>query len=930
MVGLRLGVLLALFGPALASAADPADTAVHLNIPAQDLAGALREFARETGLQVARLSSDSDPIPRGNAVVGDYTIKSALDQLLAGTGLRYRFINPRTIAIVPEQAPPVSPEPPPNPGNSTHPVEKDMSMKQNFRFRQFAAVAVACTAVAGAGRACADEPASTAGTLDEVIVTAQKRAESVQTIPIAISALTAGDLAEQGVTEPRALEAIVPNMRWIAANAASNIFIRGVGDITFHLNQVGAVGLYMDEVSLNAPTLSTFGLFDLQRVEVLRGPQNTLFGRNTTGGAVQFVSVKPDTTAGVSGYGILTGGNFGRFNVEGGVNLPVNDRIAIRLSAARFAQGDYLNNGFLDHAEGGYERTQGRAQLLWHVTDDLDALFSANAGQFRGSVARYKEIGLGTPSNPAAVQCPANLTNAQPGNGCVDQTGFADSGNYSWISDNAVNRNTADVKGASMRFDWRLPSMTLTSLTAFEKSRADRAEDSTGGPSYIFDFEQGSQTKQWSQEFHAASEGDTAVRWIGGAYFFDETADWTTLPLRANPALTNVTVPGLPVTATDFTGFMPFTITNQRDRAYSAYGQLEFKPVEKGRLTFGLRYTSDEKSGLVKDGIATQTSPMDPTTFVTADYINALLVGGTQVPTGSALRAVCPKPLPFTECYALTPFDLKNNAVGGKVAFDYQMTDSALGYVSISRGFKAGFVSIGALDYVARGGSSVSPEYLTTYEVGVKSQAFENRLRVNVALFDNEWKDEQLSLVLATPGTGLNPVFTNVPRTQSYGADVEMEWVPTRDWLVKSALGLLHSAVKEVGPALEASDGAQVGSELLAAPKVTWNGLVKRYWEIGSGRASVQGNWSYTGSQHFDLINSPDQIEPGYWLFNAAAAYEFNTRHPLELSLWGKNLTGTQYCSERTSQSGIPFGNIAVCTVGDVRRFVGLTLSGKF
>jgi iron complex outermembrane recepter protein len=803
-------------------------------------------------------------------------------------------------------------------------------MKSSGFFSRLAALLFACGAVAAHGTACADEPSAVTGELEELIVTAQKRTESVQSIPIAISAVSAGDLAALGVTEPRGLEGIVPNMRWIASNATSNIFIRGVGDITFHLNQVGAVGLYMDEVSLNAPTLSTYGLFDLQRVEVLRGPQNTLFGRNTTGGAVQFVSQKPDLDAGVSGYGTVTGGNFGRFNVEGAVNLPLNERMAVRLSAARFAQGDYINNVFLNDKEGAYQRTQGRVQLLWRMTDDLDALFNVNAGEFRGSVARYKEIGLGTPGNPGSAQCPYNLVRAVPGNGCVDQTGFADSGDYNSVSSNRVNLNTSDVKGASARFDWRLPAFTVTSLTAFEKSDAQRAEDSTGGPDYIFDFEQGSATKQWSEELRAASKDDAAVRWIVGAYFFDETADWTTLPVRANQALTNVTVPGQPIPDTNFTGFMPFTITNQKDRAYSGYGQLEFKPADKLRLTTGLRYTSDQKSGIVKDGIATLTTPFDPTSFFTADSINALVAGGTQVPAGSALRLACPRPLPRTECYAFTPFDLTNNAFGGKVSLDYQFTDDLLGYASVSRGFKAGFVSIGALDYVARGGSTVSPEYLTTYELGIKSQAFDNTLRMNAAIFNNNWRDEQLSLVLATPGTGLNPVFTNVPRTQSYGADLEAEWVPTHDWLFKSSVGLLHSAVKDIGSALAASDGAVVGSVLLAAPKITWNGLIKKSWPVGAGRASLQGNWSYTGSQHFDLINSPDQIEPDYWLFNGTAAYEFGTKHPYELSLWGKNLTGTQYCTERASQSGVVFGNTALCYVGDTRRFVGLTLTGKF
>ena len=773
---------------------------------------------------------------------------------------------------------------------------------------------------------------TTEGALEEILVTAQKRAESLQDVPIAVSAATGSDLAALRINTSKDIEVLVPNMRWVGndGEAVNNVFIRGVGDDSFQLNQVGGVGLYMDEVSLNSPVLANFGLFDLQRVEVLRGPQNTLFGRNTTGGAIQYLSNKPDPDAGWTGYGTVTGGNFGRNDVEAAINIPVGDRVALRVAGARFAQGNYLDNLFLNDKEGGYQRSAARAQLLWKVTDDLDALFSANVGTFRGSVARYKQIGLGTPGDPASVQCPYNLIRAQPGNGCVDQTGFADSGNYADVYDNGVNLFEISSGGGSVRLDWRLPSFTVTSLTAFEHADSKRAEDSTAGPSYILDFMQGSDTNQMSQELRAVSGDDAPVRWITGVYFFNEQAFWTTVTDRANPALTNVAVPGLPVPATDWTAYRPFTLASQKDRVYSGYGQLELKLTKKARLTTGLRYTAEEKSGVVKNGIVTVTTPTDPTAYVGADQINALLVGATEVPVGSALRLACPHPLASTECYALTPFDITNSALGGKISLDYRLTDEMLGYASVSRGFKGGAISIGPLDYAARGGSTVTPEYLVTYELGLKAQMLNNTLRVNTAVFYNKWKDQQLYLVLNTPGTGFNPVYVNVPRTQSYGADVEIEWAPARDWFTRTALGLLESSVEEVGAALAASDGATAGSTLIAAPKVTWNGLIRREWTVPGGRLSLQGDWSFTGTQHFDLVNSPDQIEPSYWLFNARAAYLFGSKAQYELSLWGENLTRTQYCVSRFSQAGVVFGNTAVCVANEATRFFGLTFNGKF
>ncbi|MFO1468201.1 MAG: TonB-dependent receptor [Steroidobacteraceae bacterium] len=931
-----------------ASVPRASDTHVlHFDIRATSLSGALRELARQCGLQIARFSDDARELAVG-PLNGEMTCTQALDRLLTGTGLAYRFLNDQTVAIMRAEEPTAA-EPPDNasaapdastssPG--TQPGTNDKTGEKTMTHRGLLARLGAffgfCTAAAGL--ACAQtaqnaptESAEPTG-LAEIIVTAQKRAESVQDVPIAITAISAGDLARLGIVESRSIESAVPNMRWIANQGSnvSNVFIRGVGDISFHLNQVGAVGLYMDEISLNSPILSTFGMFDLQRVEVLRGPQNTIFGRNTTGGAVQFVSQKPIMDE-FSGRGSLSAGNYGRFDVDGAINLPAGEHAAIRLALARFSLGNYLNNDFLGKQQGAYHRDAGRAQLLWKPTDSLDVLFNVHAGQSSGGFTGYKQVGLGTPSDPGAAQCPANLIKAVPGNGCVDQTGHADSSNFSHVSDNGVDVLESKVRGASARLDWRLPAFTVTSLTAYEHSDGRRMEDSNGSPSYIFDFSQGSNANQWSEELRAASREDSAIRWIGGVYYFRETGHWTTLPYRANQALTNVTVPGLPVPATDWFAFIPFTDTHQKDEVYSGYGQLEFKFNERFRLTAGLRFTSEKKRGTVRNGIVTRTdAPVSPFQFVDANLLDSLLVGATEVPAGSSLRVACPKPLPFTKCVAYSPFDIKNNELGGKVSLDYRVSENTLTYLSASRGFKAGGISLGALDYVARGGSQVSPEYLLTFELGGKTELFDRTLRINAAVFHNRWTDQQLFLVLNTAGTGLNPVYTNVPKTESYGFEAEIDWAPTPDWYLRNSVGLLHSEVKEIGAELAASNGAVVGSQLIAAPKVTWNGILRRYWSVGPGRISLEGNWSYTGSQHFDLVNSPDQIEDSYWLFNASAGYQFGAKQQYEISLWGKNLTGTQYCAQRISQAGVVFGNVASCIPNEARRFIGIALRGSF
>lgn len=762
--------------------------------------------------------------------------------------------------------------------------------------------------------------------LQEVVVTAQKRSESLQDVPLAVSVLSADTLSQLSLTDSRDIATTVPNMSWVATDGTnvSNIYIRGVGDFNFHVNQVGAVGLYMDDVSLNSPILSSFGLFDVERVEVLRGPQNTLFGRNTTGGAVQIISRKPRLSEGWGGYAEVTGGNYGRFDVEAALNVPLGERAAARVAVARYAQGDYLDNLNLARHEGAYQRSEGRAELLVRVTDNLQALVSGNVGTFRGSAERFKQIGLGTPGAPGLSNCPYLAVDSNPGNGCSDQTGFVDNGVYTDVWANAVDLFETHVRGGSLRLDWKLPVLTLTSLSAYQHADSRHAEDDDGGPSYIFNDYQTTNTDQWSQEFRAASLDTAAVKWIAGALYFQENGRFDEIVRRADPILTDVLVPGTPVPAQDVQTFMPFVMANQKDSVWSAYGQAESNLTDRLRLTAGARYTWESKSGLQEPGAVSDTTPVfGPDEYIGAGQVDQLLVGATRVGPGPLLFN-CPAPLPLNDCYASLPFSHNYNAAGGKIALDYRFNARALGYVSVARGFKAGGISLGPIDFIFKGGSPVNSEYLWTYEGGLKTQWLDNRLRLNLAVFDNRWTDEQLFLVSATPA-GPAGVYVNVPRTESYGAEAELNWIPVPGWYLMSSLGLLHSAVRDAGTAV-----ATVGSVLIASPKVTWSGLVRKEWPIANGHLALQADWHYTGSQHFDLSNTPNQIEPGYWIYNAKASYRFGPEERYEASLWGKNLTQTQYCTVRSSLAGLGFGDTATCTPNEARRFFGLSFRANY
>ena len=216
--------------------------------------------------------------------------------------------------------------------------------------------------------------------LEEVVVTAQKRAESVQDVPIAINAIVGDQLDALGVQGADDLVTLFPNLS-LQNNSSINsgVTIRGVGTNNWHITGLQAVGQYQDEVSLFSQYTSQLGLFDMERVEILRGPQNTLFGRNTTGGAVNYISRKPSTD-GIEGYGLTNIGNEGRIDVEGAVNIPLGERAALRVAGQTVNRDGIFNNVFNGRKMGDIERHSGRVQLLFNISDRTEILANVHVG----------------------------------------------------------------------------------------------------------------------------------------------------------------------------------------------------------------------------------------------------------------------------------------------------------------------------------------------------------------------------------------------------------------------------------------------------------------------------------------------------------------------------------------------------------------------
>lgn len=730
--------------------------------------------------------------------------------------------------------------------------------------------------------------------IEEVVVTAQKRAESVQDVPIAMSVLNADALREMGVTSSEKLAEFVPNLEWVDDGSnVPNIFIRGIGDISFHLNQVGGVGLYMDEVSLNSPVLAGFTLFDMERVEVLRGPQNTLFGRNTTGGAVQFISRKPDIDGGTNGHLNFNYGNLGKLEVEGALGFDLSDQAAVRIALTATDQDDWLDNITLGNEQGGYDSFAGRAQLLWQPSEDVEILFNVHGGERDGD--RHQDLTYGgrDPANPS-VNCPGS---PDVGAGCVDARGFQHPNGYDETASNIVGEDNSEAAGAFVSISIDFPAFTLTSVTAFDHSESEQFQDSDGGPETLFYFSQASDVDQWSQELRFASSGEGGMRWIGGLYYFFEDAEWATA-LRFAPGPTPFQI-------------VPNNVTQQDNEVWSAYGQLEFDLSEQLTVTAGLRYTNETKEASVGGSVGRWTPAILPADVMIGFNEISLL---SQQPGAFSL--------PSAEV------DETWEEIGGKVSLDYRYSEDMLFYASVARGFKGGGTSLAAIEsLVGQPGRTVDPEYLWAYEIGAKTSWLDGALQLNGSLFYNQWEDQQLFTTFVVSGI-TSTFLVNVPESTSQGAELELQWIPAEGWFVAGGVTLLDAEVDDAGSELP---DIEEGNALPNSPEMTLNGLIRKEWTLNNGTASLQTSVSFKDEVNYDISENPVLEEDSYWLVNVRAGYRFGPEEAYEVALWGENLSSTGYCKMRSDLvANSNFGGVGRCVGNEGQAIYGVSASIRF
>ena len=750
--------------------------------------------------------------------------------------------------------------------------------------------------------------------IQDIVVTAQKRTENVQDIPIAINAMGGRALLDRRIADPTDIVRQFPNLSFKQSSSINaGISIRGVGTQNFHLTAQQAVGQYLDEVSLVTPFSSTFGLFDLERVEVLRGPQNTLFGRNTTGGAINYVSHRPDASEGFNGYARVNAGRFNRVDVEGAIGVPLTGTLAIRIAGQMQTRDGPFRDVATGEKIGSTKRYSGRFGLGWKPDADTEALLSGHVGYNRGSRLPRKAVGRFLPDG--VTPCPENnlgIAQFERANNCVStgKNGLQFNPSLSrWRDAYDAGSNLADVdfEGGSLRLRHDFGGFTMTSISSFDRTKVAYSEEGGGLPYAQFQVFQDARYDVYSHETRLSSDGYGPLKWIVGGYWSHEKDNLATI-VRNNFA-------GPPTLAV-----VPMVAIDQKADILSFYGQVDQALTDRLKISAGLRWTKDDRKG-VRDVITVLDSvtglpgaarlPAD--FFFSRSFLSGLAASFT-VPCAAGVVG-CRGPL--------TPLKQNVSKIAGKISVDYELADDVMTYVSYSRGFKSGSFDIRAQGaFNGTGNTPVRPETLNAYELGLKSRFLDRRVQLNMALFRYDWKDLQTFGQVPI----LGPAFINLPKARLTGLEAEAKIAPGGGFEFDLAGAFLDTEVIDVGNLT--AQTARAGAPLQQSPRWSFNGAASKHFDLGANRLTARASARYVGAQYNELTKARSGYVDSAFFVDASVSFDFGRDHQHQVSFYADNLTSEKTCLRKEPFDGLSNTNTCVPNEGTV--LYGVTLTTRW
>jgi iron complex outermembrane receptor protein len=684
--------------------------------------------------------------------------------------------------------------------------------------------------------------------VEEIIVTARRQSERLQDVPSAVTAFSAETLYRNQTQTLGDLQSQVPNLSLHVGDASNAvIYMRGIGQIdSISFNDPG-VGVYLDDVYLGRVQGSFLDVIDPQQIEVLRGPQGTLYGRNTIGGAVKFTSEKPSETP--DGYVAIGIGSYDERRFRARLAGPLgSDQLLGSIAVAASSRDGYTENLHDGETDGDKNLVAGRATLLYQPNDRFSANLTIDASKNdpRRSRTPHRE----TPIYSLATGAPRPVI-ADPYT--VD------------VTYNDLER--LETAGVSLTLAYDAGPFTFKSISAYREMdyRTHLDLDASPDQSFgIYDFEEQDQT---SQELQVLYRGERLSA-VAGLFYFQEN-DWTFGGAIAPDFFVDVGV------------IVPFPLYSaglrlSDNESIAAYGQVDYDLTDRASVTLGVRYTHETKT------TDNRGENFLPTVVQTAEDMERLFGQGLGYgPSGYQAEE---------SWDSVTP----------RIAFNYKVSNDVLAYVSAAQGFKSG----GFNGRITTTAQSFDPETLWSYEAGLKSDLFDGRARLNLAAFFQDYKDLQLSRFAADPVTGdFSAVFDNAGGAEFYGLEAEFSAQLSQALRFDGNLAYLHSEYTEyIDGGVDISDQR----ELVNAPE--WSGRAGLTYDASLGDLgdlTLSGGASYRSKTYLTVSSSEELAQDGYWL--ADASILFTPRNAdWTVLLSGKNLTDEAYMEHGFDLSASP------------------------
>ena len=673
--------------------------------------------------------------------------------------------------------------------------------------------------------------------IEEIFVTATKRDESLQDVSVSVSVISGDTIEDVQMDNGTDIARLAPNVNvsYFGLPDQPKYSLRGAATTDFALNTSSATGVIVDEVFLAASYFGGPLMFDVERIEALRGPQGTLFGKNTTGGALLFITRKPSFETG--GYLDGSFGDKGYGHVNGAVEAPiVSDRLAARLAfTASRSDGFWDNENPNGEDLGDIDNRAARLSLLYQG-DSWDATLRLLASKSSPKAAGIINEGTG----PGGI----NAVGVNPRVSPIDGHSYDHWEGY-WDRSGNIE---VDTHGGYLTVNKQFENFTLTSVTSSIRGSFKNLVDADGSMNNLLHIDFYASSDEIQEDLRLTSNLDGAFNFIAGLYYFDEQSDIPTVT-RLFESIPRDLVP--PTEQLAVTPNSIATHYEQERESYALYFNGTYDFTDSVTLNLGLRWTDDR--GDLTDFTSTGT------------FINAF-VPNVMVP----LIIDSPQ----------NDMDYNDSDVTGKIGLDINLSDSSLLYGHYSRGYRSSAFDGSALFFSSQL-STANPETIDTIEFGYKTLFADSRVRLNSAMFYSNYNGMQfLNIISATESQLVNH------DAKMYGFEMELLALITDAFEVSAGLGYLKGEYKDA-----VLNGIDIsGNDLIEAPELNFNVAVDYDMDIGAGILRLHLDANYVDDQYFDAFNSEDVATDAFWNANGKITYAPG-QGKLELSLWGKNLT---------------------------------------